>query len=261
VQGRRRRAADQGRGGWGRRGGGGGRIGAAQRGGRRRPSAAAAGGQRGACGPLGAAPAGAARTCGCSKRSCAVSSILDMAVCARRSYADLGGNEGQRGGSRGAAGSRCAGRCSAWLGPRHRRAWAPCSSYRQRGQRPPAHHAVHTPQPPSSRAPVRQARALDPAVGGLHLCVPAVLRVVRHLVLQVLPEAHALRVDAHLGEGEGGRGWGRGGGCHACVRSRHAAGTRPRQPAPAAPASPSSPSSPSPSSPSQPASPQQPLQP
>ena len=42
---------------------------------------------------------------------------------------------------------------------------------------------------------VGQADALDPAVGALHLGVPAVLCIVRHLVLQVLPEAHPLRSE------------------------------------------------------------------
>ena len=43
---------------------------------------------------------------------------------------------------------------------------------------------------------VGEAGALDPAVGGVHLGVPAVLRVVRHLVLQVLPETQPRWVDA-----------------------------------------------------------------
>eukprot|EP00982_Pelagococcus_subviridis_P014608 31342-Pelagococcus_subviridis.AAC.47 len=48
------------------------------------------------------------------------------------------------------------------------------------------------------RAPVREADALDPSVRALDLRVPAVLRVVRHLVLQVLAEPQTLQVDADL---------------------------------------------------------------
>ena len=45
---------------------------------------------------------------------------------------------------------------------------------------------------------VRETDALDPAVGALNLRVPAVLRVVRHLMRQVLPEAQPLHVDTGL---------------------------------------------------------------
>lgn len=43
---------------------------------------------------------------------------------------------------------------------------------------------------------VRAADDLDPAVAHEALGVPAVARVVRHLVAHVLPEAHSLRIEA-----------------------------------------------------------------
>ena len=54
------------------------------------------------------------------------------------------------------------------------------------------------------RGSVCEAHALHPSVGALDLRVPAVGRVVRHLVLQVLPEAQARRVDAQAVQEEEG---------------------------------------------------------
>ncbi len=47
-------------------------------------------------------------------------------------------------------------------------------------------------------APVCQAHALYPAIGAVNLCVPAIFRIVCHLIVQVLPEPEPLWVDAHL---------------------------------------------------------------
>ena len=48
--------------------------------------------------------------------------------------------------------------------------------------------------------PVRAADALDPAVGGEELGVPAVASVVRHLVGHVLTKPQLLGVRPHLGQ-------------------------------------------------------------
>ena len=45
---------------------------------------------------------------------------------------------------------------------------------------------------------ISQAHALHPAIGAVDLCVPAVLCIMRHLVVQMLPEPEPLRVDAYL---------------------------------------------------------------
>lgn len=50
--------------------------------------------------------------------------------------------------------------------------------------------------------PVRQPYALHPTMRALDLCVPAICSVVRHLVLQMLPEAEAGAVDAESSEEE-----------------------------------------------------------
>jgi len=47
-------------------------------------------------------------------------------------------------------------------------------------------------------APVCQSYTLHPAVGAVYLCVPAVLCVVCHLVVQMLPESKPLGVNAHI---------------------------------------------------------------
>jgi hypothetical protein len=47
---------------------------------------------------------------------------------------------------------------------------------------------------------IGEAHAFNPAVGALHFGVPAVRRIVRHLIGQVLPEAQPLgaNANAHL---------------------------------------------------------------
>ena len=45
---------------------------------------------------------------------------------------------------------------------------------------------------------VSQADTFHPAIAALHLSVPAVLGIVRHLMPQMLTEAHALWVYAHM---------------------------------------------------------------
>ena len=52
--------------------------------------------------------------------------------------------------------------------------------------------------PQVKAAPVSQARTLYPAVGTFDLCIPAIFRIVGHLILQVLPEPEPLWIDAHL---------------------------------------------------------------